>query len=515
MATRKDGRQSGKGKSDRKPAAGREAPSRADARRKRPGGSGDKDGSAGKAPSAGKTPPAKAPAAEAAPAGAAQSGAGHSDAAQAGAAPGSAFPASVDRAPAAVPVAPASVSPADREVLRRLAARVAELAAREIEKDKAALWTAHNDLQKVRPLIFCDPEGAWREILPQESLECTGEVARGWEWHLRREIFWGEQMRDDRVIQPYFDVGHVAAVTGWGLEEKYTRTDSLGSHVWEAPVKDLGDLSLLRFPTVSLDQEATRRRLELAQEVLGDLLRVRLRGSWYWTLGLTWELIKLRGLEQMMIDMYDNPAGLHRLMAFLRDGTMAKINFLEAQGLYSLNNEGDYVGSGGFGWTRQLPAPGFDGGVRTRDLWCLAESQETVGVSPEMFEEFVFRYQLPLVERFGLVCYGCCEPVHGRWGVIRRIPNLRRVSVSPWADRATMAENLQDRYVYSLKPHPGMLAQERFHEDQVRADARDALDKTRCCHLELIMKDNHTIRGDPTRVTRWVRIVREEIERRC
>jgi len=29
------------------------------------------------------------------------------------------------------------------------------------------------------------------------------------------------------------------------------------------------------------------------------------------------------------------------------------------------------------------------------------------------------------------------------------------------------------------------------------------------------MKDNHTIRGDPTRVTRWVRIVREEIERHC
>ncbi len=189
------------------------------------------------------------------------------------------------------------------------------------------------------------------------------------------------------------------------------------------------------------------------------------------------------------------------------------VSFLEKNGLYTLNNEGDYVGSGGFGWTAQLPAKDYAGRARAKDLWCLSESQETVAVSPRMFEEFVFQYQKPILERFGLVCYGCCEPVHERWPIIKRIRNLRRVSVSPWCDRQKMAEYLEDRYVYSLKPAPSLLAAEQFDEEAVRRDVRDALAKARGCRLELIMKDNNTIRHEPRRVVRWVQITREEIER--
>jgi hypothetical protein len=200
-------------------------------------------------------------------------------------------------------------------------------------------------------------------------------------------------------------------------------------------------------------------------------------------------------------------------MAFLRDGTMEMVRFLEKNGLYTLNNEGDYVGSGGFGWTTQLPPKDYAGRARARDLWCLSESQETVAVSPRMFEEFVFQYQKPILEQFGLVCYGCCEPVHERWSLLKQIRNLRRVSVSPWCDRQKMAECLEDRYVYSLKPSPALLAAERFDEEAIRRDVRDALAKARGCHLEIIMKDNHTIRHDPQRVVRWVQITREEVER--
>ncbi len=87
------------------------------------------------------------------------------------------------------------------------------------------------------------------------------------------------------------------------------------------------------------------------------------------------------------------------------------------------------------------------------------------------------------------------------------------MSVSPWCDRAAMAENLGDRYVYSLKPHPGLLAAPTLDESAIRKDLRDALDRTRGCHLEIVMKDNHTIGKDPRRVQRWCQIAREEIER--
>jgi len=400
----------------------------------------------------------------------------------------------------------------DRQVLRRLAAQVAELAARPVEQQKRALWYRHNALEPTRPLIFCDPENSWDEIIPPAQLECEGELARGWEVTLRKEIFWGAHMGDDRVIEPYFNVPHVYIESDWGMHETRTGGQDGGSYVWDAPLKSYADLDRLHFPQIVIDHEATDRVLDLARETLGDLLAVRLKTTWWWSVGMTWLLIRLRGLAQIMYDMFDHPDGLHRLMAFLRDGHQARLDFLEQNGLLSLNNDGSYVGSGGFGWTHELPQPDFDGHVRTRDLWALAESQETVGISPHMFAEFVFPYQLPLLERFGLSCYGCCEPLDKRWPIVEQIPNLRRVSVSPWSERAQMAERLGDRYIYSMKPSPTDLAMDTFDEERIRAELRAALRATRDCRVEVIMKDNHTIRNDPQRVVRWVQIARQEAE---
>ena len=82
---------------------------------------------------------------------------------------------------------------------------------------------------------------------------------------------------------------------------------------------------------------------------------------------MTSDLILLRGFQQVLYDMYDNPGGLHLLIRFLRDENLAKLDFLETNGFLSLNNGGDFVGTGGYGWSAELPAPDFDGQtVRTR-----------------------------------------------------------------------------------------------------------------------------------------------------
>ncbi len=401
----------------------------------------------------------------------------------------------------------------ERQLLRTLAGQVAELAARPIEAEKQVLWRCHNTLQATRPLIFCDPENGWHEIIRPEHLDCEGELAREWEFRLRREIFWGAEMGDDRVIVPYFDVAHVATESDWGMHETRTGGQHGGAYTWDAPLKDFADMDRLHFPTITVDAAATERRAALAHEILGDLLTVRVKTQWWWTLGMTWTLVNLRGMLQIMYDMVDAPDDLHRLMAFLRDGHLAKLDWLEAQGLLSLNNDGAYVGSGGFGWTDELPQPDFTGHVRTCDLWGFAESQETVGISPTMFAEFVLPYQLPILARFGLNCYGCCEPLDKRWEYVKQIPRLRRVSVSPWSDRAFMAEQLGANYILSMKPNPADLARDGFDEDKVRSILRHDLRATRNCRVEVIMKDNHTIRDDPRRVIRWVQIAREEAER--
>jgi hypothetical protein len=177
-----------------------------------------------------------------------------------------------------------------------------------------------------------------------------------------------------------------------------------------------------------------------------------------------------------------------------------------------LNTGGSYVGSGGFGWTRDLPQPDFTGKVRTGDMWGFAESQETSTISPRMFAEFILPYQMPILERFGLNCYGCCEPLDNRWKYVEKIPRLRRVSVSPWSKLAAMAERLGPNYILSLKPNPADLAADTLDEERIRAGLRTAvrLCKAHNCRLEIIMKDNHTIANDPRRVTRWVEIAKEE-----
>lgn len=403
------------------------------------------------------------------------------------------------------------VSPREKSILRGLAAKVAALAARPVEQEKKKLWTLHNDLQITRPLIFCDPENGWNEIIPQEELRCEDPLLRVWEMGFRKEIFWAEQLLDDRVIEGFFDVPYHYSDAGYGMAEQVIRTDERGSYRYDSPIKEYElDFPRLRFSDVAIDEEQTRRVRGLAEEIVGDILTVRMKGLWWWTLGMTWDFIKLRGLENLMTDMLLHPVWVHRMMDFLCRALHRKLDFLESQGLLFLNTGGSYVGSGGFGWTAQLPAEGYSGRVRTMDMWGFAESQETVGVSPAMFGEFIFPYQRSVLERFGLNCYGCCEPLERRWMYISTIPRLRRVSVSPWADVKKMAEFLGNRYIFSLKPSPVPLAQPVLDERTVRQELRVALQAARDCRVEVIMKDNHTLGNNPWNAIRWVRLAREE-----
>ena len=55
-------------------------------------------------------------------------------------------------------------------------------------------------------------------------------------------------------------------------------------------------------------------------------------------------------------------------------------------------------------------------------MWGFTESQETVGVSPAMYREFIFPYEKPIMDRFGLNCYGCCEPLHQPLAAVKQHP---------------------------------------------------------------------------------------------
>ena len=408
------------------------------------------------------------------------------------------------------------IDEADKKILRGLAKTVADIAGHPEQDKKRKLWEIHNDLSETTPLIFCDPEMAWYEIIPATSLKCRGKLARIWEFRLLKEIYWANTIKDDRVTLPEFTVQYIFSETSRGVETHVIGGIGDGSYRWDSPISDYDEVHKLQFKKIIIDYEKTNSLFELAQDIFGNILEVRLEGNYWWTFGLTLDLIFLRGFEQMLTDMYDNPAGLHKLMAFLRDENMAKLDFLEEKNLLSLNSLGDFVGTGGYGWTSELPAPGYDGRhVRLMDMWGFAESQETVSVSPEFFREYIFPYQNSILQRFGLNIYGCCEPLDNRWDSISKIPRLRRVTVSPWSDPGIMAEILGKSYVYCRKINPAYMSTPVMDEESARTQLRDTFYATKKhgCPVEIMMRDVLTLSWNPENAISWTKIAREEAHR--
>jgi hypothetical protein len=103
------------------------------------------------------------------------------------------------------------ISPDDATILKRLAEKVAVIASSEAMAEKRMHWQNINMLQETRPVILCDPENGWNEIITEKQMECSGLLARRWEMNLRKEIFWGEEMGDDKPVEPYFVVPYTVA----------------------------------------------------------------------------------------------------------------------------------------------------------------------------------------------------------------------------------------------------------------------------------------------------------------
>jgi hypothetical protein len=407
----------------------------------------------------------------------------------------------------------------DLEILRRLAGRKMEIAQDPVNLKKRERWYAFDEEKPSSPMVLLETGGIQPPVVPDGDLTCEDPWARGLERALRTDMFQFEQVRDDSVVDAAWYVGWHIRKSGYGVETVQHRPDNegrLGARRWDPPLKDLDrEFDRLQKQTFSVDRDATMAHKARLEAIFGGIMPVSIRSPLWWTLGMTIVAIDLIGLENLMLYMYDNPDGLKRLMQFLCDDHLAYAKWAEKEGLLSLNNANDYIGSGSRGFTRRLPAKDWKPGmpVRTRDQWVLLESQETVGVGPELFDEFIFPYQLRIAKEFGLCYYGCCEPVHTRIHILKQLPNLGRISVSPWANEEAMARECGTSIVYSRKPNPALISTSTFDEDGIRRDIRKTLQAARGCRVELVMKDVHTLSQEPDRAGRWVALARDEIRR--
>jgi len=405
-----------------------------------------------------------------------------------------------------------AVSKKDRDIVRGLAGRIAEIAADPIQEVRRDLWRRLNGLKRTRPLVWIN-EIPWHEI-SDAAPRSQDPFCRALEADLRRTLYCWEHFRCDMVVDALVRCREAIRDTGYGLPVHDVRPEEArGAKDFVPVLRDEADIEKIRIPRVSVDREASERKVQQTCDLIGDLLPVEATGIYHiWC--APWDvLVQWWGIEELYTDMTQRPAFVHRGISHMMDVLLGRLEQYERRGLLSVSNGNHRVGSGGLGITDELPQPDYDGEhARTMDQWGSCTGQIFSEVSPAMHEEFCLQYERRWLERFGLNCYGCCEPLHRKIGILRSVPRLRRISISPFADVEVAAAEMGADYVFSYKPNPAVLAGETWNPDHARRVLREALDRARGCVVEIIMKDVHTCRREPRRIAEWCRLAVEVAE---
>ncbi len=405
----------------------------------------------------------------------------------------------------------------DVAIIRELASCVAEIAALPVQDEKRKLWRRLNALEPERPMVMID-QVCWNEmnIGDELTLRCTDPECRGYEEFLRRTLFQWSHFPVDMVVEPFIRVPKAITNTWFGIHTEENilvsdPTNDVVAHKYKNQFQTESDLEKLHIPQISHDAAETGRRLAVAHELFDGLLEVR---PWGADLNLSlWDPISTwMGVENALYALADKPEYMHRLVGRMTEGMLSMIDQLEEQGL--LCEPQSLIHCTG-AWTDELPAPGYDPEKpRAKDIWMMGLAQMLATVSPRMYKEYEVDYVSQIAARFGLVYYGCCDPLDRKMKEVRMIPNVRKVSMSPWVDQERGAAEIGSDFVYSRKPSPAMLAFPTFSPDQVREDllATRRVCEQNHCPLEFILKDISTVRYEPERLFEWAKAAMQVAE---
>ena len=407
----------------------------------------------------------------------------------------------------------------DIERIRELARQTREFALSPEMERRRKLWTDHNSLSFSRPPIYIRSV-PFKEFLKPGDLQCQDRTLRNLEYKLLLNQYF-TQMCDDTIIEPFITVRAFVDVDPAGVyglpAEMAEKAEGVLAAAYKPAIVEEEDVKKLHVRPYAVDEEKTKQRLEWHQEVLDGILDVAVDRQAplcaMWGNDISTLLAKLRGLEQIMWDAYDSPEWLLDLVGWMRDRIIEHIDATEAKNGFRLCNHQNQA----MPYCRELQAPSAsDAPVSSKQLWVHMAAQEFTTWGPEMFDEFMLTFQEPILERYGLVAYGCCEDLTKKIPLLKRIKNLRRIAVSPFADTAKCAEQIGGDYVLSWRPNPSTACSRGVDEDFVRKDLRRAMDifDANGCVWDVTLKDLETTGGDPTAIVRWTAIIREELEKR-
>ncbi|MBQ3177464.1 MAG: hypothetical protein IJB52_06560 [Clostridia bacterium] len=406
-----------------------------------------------------------------------------------------------------------NISPNDRETLRTLAAQYMTYALSEKNNEKRELWRALNNLHMQKPMITID-QMPWHELNVDGCLNCTVEdpYFRGVEWHLRTELYKWEHLPADMVLNPYIILSRPVSNTGFGMTTKRLDHDSGGSimcHLFEDQFEEIEDVEKIQTPVLSLNPSAEAEILAAAHDLFDGIAPFKWGGIMPHS-GLWDQITFWKGVENCYIDLLDRPELIHAILDRYTNAFLTQLDQINKLGVYDIVSNYCHCS---YTFSDRLPTSDCDPDHPTSyDGWTFSMAQLFTSVSPAINEEFEVPYMSKIFSHFGSVYYGCCERLDDRLEIIDRMPNIRKISCSPWSDREHFAANLPKKYIMSNKPNPSYLADFYFDEEVVRKDLRRTISaaKAHGLGLELLLKDISTIRNDPARLWRWSEIALEE-----
>ena len=393
----------------------------------------------------------------------------------------------------------------DRETVLELARQVVELAKSDEYEARRKRWRDINGLRKPdRFPVYCRPVGAWAELLPGNMLTCKDPFCRNIEYNLRMSLI-KHEIGDDDPIDPYWTVGAVfdqRTPHTWGVQVKHISPNTPGgAYRFDPPLKTEADFDNLRLPEWTYNEEKTRKSLAQMQEFFGDVMEVRLSGGVPLYPGLGGMAASLRGLDQLMYDMADRPDLVHRLMKHLQEGVYRAMKVAKDSEMLTLNNTGPMYCS---------DPPRSDaklGNIKINDLWGHTESQEFQEVSPAMWEEFLLSYQIPILSKYWLVSYGCCEDLTRKINGVLKIPNLRIFVTSAWTDLAKVADAVGDRYTIMWRQKATDVV---FGDlDSIRKHLDEGIRIVKGCYVQIVLRELQTLNGKLNRLKDWASIAKE------
>ncbi len=402
-----------------------------------------------------------------------------------------------------------SLTKQDEGTLRALAARCVDIANRPEQRETRELWLALNRCKPERPMVLID-QIPWSELDVDGSLVCTIEDPywRNVECELRRTLYRWAHMPVDMVVNPYIALPRPLIRTGYGIEpvrEERTINATNETHAmrFERVIRSLDDVEKIQAPTSVLDASAQARIVDQAQRTFAGVAPIAWTGETM-HLGIWDYVTQLFGVEEIYLGLMDEPELYHALMDRLTSATITHIEQLDQAGLFDARTNLCHCSHT---FSDDLPRPECDPDApHAKDVWAFGLAQLFTSVSPAVTAEFEVPYMQRIFPYFGAIYYGCCDRLDDRLDIITRMPNIRKISCSPWSDRARFAEHLPDGYVMSNKPNPSYLAADGQRE-ACRHDLRRTVQVARANGrpLEMILKDISTVGGQPRRLWQWAK----------